>query len=307
MLSYRICLVYALLVMSLTSVVAIYTMDTRSTIFILPHEVIRDQILIKHARITYALASTCKQLYKEYKYPVDDSTIYLYLSDNGKQSIRTNSFIDLFASQKLSFEEGDLSVTMLSLTVFGFDVTKALKFMNALNKNQNLHALSIAIYNEESNGFSDALITCLPQNTTLETLDLMKNRMNEDTLERLADALKVNTTLHSLFIGRNKINNNSAALFADALYKNTTLTMLSMHRNFIGNVGATAFAKALQINTTLLSLDLNDNQIGDEGASALVDAFKKNTSLGYISIDANNVTDAATIKALDRIGDFLED
>jgi Ran GTPase-activating protein (RanGAP) involved in mRNA processing and transport len=57
----------------------------------------------------------------------------------------------------------------------------------------------------------------------------------------LADALKTNSTLTSLRLGGNWINDGGAVALAEALKTNSTLTSLNLNHNGINKDGANRF------------------------------------------------------------------
>ena len=92
-------------------------------------------------------------------------------------------------------------------------------------------------------------------------------------------ALKVNTTLTSLNLEGNDIQDAGAESLAEALKVNRTLTTIRLSINNIEAAGALSLAKALKVNTTLTSIDLQSNSIHDAGAFSLTQAILINPSL----------------------------
>ncbi|CAF1315247.1 unnamed protein product [Adineta steineri] len=133
--------------------------------------------------------------------------------------------------------------------------------------------------------FADAL----RHNTTLTTISLECNDIEDDAAQYLADALQHNTTLTTLKLGSNGIGEVTAQHLADALRHNTTLTTLSLYNERIGNVGAQHLADALRHNTSLTTLNVGGNEIGDVGTQHLADALWHNSTLTTINLASNEI------------------
>ena len=128
------------------------------------------------------------------------------------------------------------------------------------------------------------LAEALKINTTLTTLKLYLNALDDKGVQILVEALKINTTLTTLNIWSNEIGNQGAQALAEALKMNTTLTTLKLHTNQIGDQGAQALAETLKTNTILTTLDLIWNEISDIGAGALVETLKMNNTLTELNL-----------------------
>ena len=83
----------------------------------------------------------------------------------------------------------------------------------------------------------------------------------------------VNRELESLNLGSNRIGDEGMVILCEALKSNSTLKELNLHANNIGPVGAQSLANMLQFNTSLTSLDLSDNGIQYGGAEAVAAAL----------------------------------
>merc|ERR1712216_190038 len=88
-------------------------------------------------------------------------------------------------------------------------------------------------------------------------------------------ALELNTTLTSLSLGRNAIENQGAERLASALERNGTLTSVNLENNYI-TLNAGAFAKAVEYNSNLIELQLANNDIGFDGASRFEAGLDRN-------------------------------
>ena len=88
----------------------------------------------------------------------------------------------------------------------------------------------------------------------------LKIRKQSDGLT-IAQALRSNSTLTTLDLSGNKIEDTGATAIAEALKSNFTLTTLDLHGNEIEDKGAAAIAHALIYNSILTTLSLQYNDV----------------------------------------------
>ncbi|KAG0344125.1 hypothetical protein BG004_004712, partial [Podila humilis] len=103
----------------------------------------------------------------------------------------------------------------------------------------------------------------------------------------IALALAINTTLTTLVLQDNLVQNNAAQALATSLATNNAVTTLNLAHNLITDVGTHALATMLITNTTLMNLNLTDNMIEDEGIRALAGALGTNTTLKKLELGRN--------------------
>tara|TARA_R110002073_G_scaffold130702_4_gene277392 strand:- start:523 stop:1074 length:552 start_codon:yes stop_codon:yes gene_type:complete len=104
----------------------------------------------------------------------------------------------------------------------------------------------------------------------------------------ICDMLKVNTTLKSLDLGNNYLNDNSCQFICDILKTNTTLTHINLENNEFTYRGCTIICDMLKTNTTLTSIDLSNNSFHEEGCKFICDMLKVNTTLTSIDLSNND-------------------
>ena len=109
------------------------------------------------------------------------------------------------------------------------------------------------------------------------------------SLSTLCLALRVNTSLTSLDLSGNLIQDEGANSLSEALRVNTSLTYLQLSQNNICAEGAHSLSEALRVNTSLTSLNLSQNYICAEGAHSLSEALRVNTSLTYLKLSQNSI------------------
>lgn len=149
-------------------------------------------------------------------------------------------------------------------------------------KNTNLQKLDLSNNRISDNGLK-ALLEALKSSRTLKELSLNSIAMSIEGMRTLAQEV-ANSTLLKLYIGGNHIGDDGAQLFAEALKSNRYLTEMQLWRNDIMSSGAKAIAKALKSNSVLQSLDLRMNEIEQEGAMAFSDVLKHDNALQELFI-----------------------
>ena len=160
----------------------------------------------------------------------------------------------------------------------------------ALRVNTSLSSLCLhdnSIDDKRASSLSEALRV----NTSLTSLDLFRNSIGDEGASFLSEALRVHTSLTSLDLGENSIGAEGASSLSEALRVNTSLTSLHLSANSIGAEGASSLSEALRVNTSLTFLDLGENSIGAEGASSLSEALRVNTSLTSLCLPDNSIGD----------------
>ena len=122
-------------------------------------------------------------------------------------------------------------------------------------------------------------------NTTLEHVFLSDCSIGPVGAQHLAQALCVNTSVKTLDLSCNPLDDEEAKALAEMLggngaessgIVNTTLEHVDLSNCRIGPVGAKHLAQALCVNSSVKTLDLSCNPLDDEGAKALADMLGGN-------------------------------
>lgn len=108
--------------------------------------------------------------------------------------------------------------------------------------------------------------------------------VNSITARALAKAMWTNSSLTSLDLSRNNIDDFGGAYIAKLLKRNSSLVKLELDCNGLGSMSCRALAESLAVNTTLKHLSLEANQLtagGKDGGgfSMLTQVLKQNTSI----------------------------
>ena len=116
--------------------------------------------------------------------------------------------------------------------------------------------------------------------------------LNKQQLAALYKALENNSSVESLSLLGNRIGDAEATALAMALTSHRTLRFLNLGHNEIGDVGALALAVI-----SVEKLVLRNNKIGDVGAQALA----KNPHLQYLDLGINNIGDQGAVAFSDSV------
>jgi Ran GTPase-activating protein (RanGAP) involved in mRNA processing and transport len=129
-------------------------------------------------------------------------------------------------------------------------------------------------------------------NTTLQEINLSKNRISDEGVSNLASSLEKNTTITSLDLSDNNITYKGASALAEIIFENTNnLQKLILSKNRISDKGASFLASSLQETNSITSLDLSSNNIGYTGASSLAKMIFLNTALKELHVEDNDLTE----------------
>ena len=131
-----------------------------------------------------------------------------------------------------------------------------------------------------------ALVEWLSSPTSsLEELNLSRNRFNSEATKLIITALRRNCTLRKFNIAGSRI---PTQLLAPLL--GLPLVSLYLFMCFIGPEEARVIAKTLCSNTVLEVLGLSDNPIGDKGAASLAEMLKHSKNLKALNLKITSIT-----------------
>jgi hypothetical protein len=205
------------------------------------------------------------------------------------------------------------SVKSLSLRGGGISSTEANALADALLGNDTLESLGISCYNMA--GAEDAAIvgklwrnhtlkhltisdsasnhvtwfpTVLPENCTLETIDLSENALELNQCRAICESLRGSSCLRELNLYANNIvfDDHGAQALNDLL-ENTPLRMMDVGDNQITTQGIAVLADVLRGNSFLKELRLGTCGISDEGLIQLGEALVENSTLEMIQLEDN--------------------
>jgi len=198
------------------------------------------------------------------------------------------------------------SVKVVDMDIISLTVEELSIFCNMLNY---LEKLSFYCYDLDSNK-ATILAEEIVKSNTLRDLYIVEE--SETIAKAIADNL-LHTSLESLELPRNKIGTDRATAIANAIANSKTLKKLNIASNNIGTTGAIAIANSLKHNHTVKVLDISYNDIGEDGFITISEAITNNHSsnLVYpgmeISSSANNVMHNTSLEILNMSGNSISD
>jgi len=161
---------------------------------------------------------------------------------------------------------------------------------NLLQRNTTLTELSLPFGKIKGRGATDMVESLCKHNTSLKSLNLSSNYLEEEYVERIGECLGMSSHLTRLSYSFCDLEGDVLRVFLNGLLKNTHLCelLLSGH-NFHERNNTKRIADYLNVNTNLTSLVLQDCKIGEEDVANLEDVFINNTSLTSINLSDNKV------------------
>ncbi|NWI43115.1 DRC5 protein, partial [Picathartes gymnocephalus] len=111
---------------------------------------------------------------------------------------------------------------------------------------------------------AQALAQGLAESSTLTSLNLRLNFVEDRGGEAIGHALLTNTSLKFLHLGSNNLSEPTAAVFSQVLAQNTTLTSINFSCNHLGLDGGKQLLEGLANNKTLTELDLRHAEVEQE-------------------------------------------
>lgn len=141
-------------------------------------------------------------------------------------------------------------------------------------------------------------------NTSLTSLDLSCNGIDDPAGAYIARLLKRNSALVNVALGSNHLGPLACRTFGESLRSNSTLKTLSLESNSLtcngrDSSGLRDLAETLRDNETLTSVNLWRCAIGAEAGAALARGMESNHWITFLEIGQNGVamSDQHKIKA----------
>lgn len=125
-----------------------------------------------------------------------------------------------------------------------------------------------------------------------EVVNLHHRGMGSKGAMAISEALRVNTSIRSLNLSDNWLEDAGATHIARVLPANRTLVSLHLGDNRIGHEGARAVCAALA-DSPLCELSLRGNGLDDRAAEPLCDAIRRSTSLAKLDVSYNRLSTRA--------------
>jgi Ran GTPase-activating protein (RanGAP) involved in mRNA processing and transport len=122
-------------------------------------------------------------------------------------------------------------------------------------------------------------------------INLSVRELIDQDMPIIAQRAIIDKKCKSLYLTGNKISNQSLSILSDALYNNLTLVELDLSDNYISDLGVKILMDVLLTNKAILQkLHLGSNNISDQGIQYLSDMLKTNHSLTHLMLNRNHIT-----------------
>ncbi|CAK8987702.1 Dynein regulatory complex subunit 5 (Flagellar-associated protein 155), partial [Durusdinium trenchii] len=134
-----------------------------------------------------------------------------------------------------------------------------------------------------------SLASAIQRTSTLTSLSLPCNLIDDDMARMLMTGLISNCTVTQLNLSHNKITNHGVRLIAKLLGPKSVLTSLDLCDNQIHVEGGRYLSRALRHNSSLMDLNLRLNRLTDEGGRLLIEGLSNNSTLGVLNVGSNSL------------------
>lgn len=214
------------------------------------------------------------------------------------KTLRIYNMIDKYLVNYLldiiSYETLTTLILKNSIDVLGFKLLS-----ERLQSNTSITTLDLScnnlIHEDKSNEGVNHISVLLCRNTTINTLNLSRNFIEEMGGKYLSGALKKNSNLTKLDLAINLLEDQGGQEVLLSLKRNSTLLSLDLSKNNIKNCIPHIF-DSLRVNSTLTNLDLKGNEIGNpQKVTILQNSFKLHPEL---TIDLRNNIDVSVTKVV---------
>ncbi|XP_065917427.1 leucine-rich repeat-containing protein 74B-like isoform X3 [Dysidea avara] len=126
-------------------------------------------------------------------------------------------------------------------------------------------------------------------NQSLEILSLCSNKIGDDGVSMIVDALQGNNTLTQLMMDQCEISVKGATYIAELIRTKSTLDVLALDANNLGDDGITAIAGSLG-KSKIDKLMIEECGITLTGAKALAESLLINKTITLLSLSKNAIT-----------------
>ena len=151
-------------------------------------------------------------------------------------------------------------------------------------KENNHHWVTLS---DSSSYVAQFLLPQLLKIRTITRIDIYYTKVTKDNI--ISSQLSNNTTLKTLWIAGDSINDDGVITLVQSLKYNKSITGLFLYRNpDITSASAQSLAELLLHNNTLKYLSLEDTNIDTNGVLVLVETLKTNKGLRRLYLDTQH-------------------
>jgi len=186
--------------------------------------------------------------------------------------------------------------TLLELDVSNCQIThvELKEIIEGVKANSTLQSLIIS-RNILQDGGVIGLCECLKVNKTLKKLDLTKTYFKKEGGIQIGMGIIQFNTIQQLNISQNLLSEAMEAI-GRYLQDNTSLLDICMSRCDITSVGAKCIAQAIGINTALKVLDISYNQLDDVGIISIANYLKRNNTIQELNLSSTQMSNEGAVQ-----------
>jgi len=200
-----------------------------------------------------------------------------------KRSLTADERIDFTAVAK-RISENDAELVSLLIRSTGQNVVST----SVSSQGTTEDAVTLVMPLHLTGNKFDELEMSLSTNTTIHTIDLKANDVNDDNVKALCRGLKNNESLTNLNLAKNRVTVNSIDMLNKIIVSN--LVTLNLSYNNVGDSGAQKLSTGIVNSKSLKYLFLDSAAIKHYGASFLASAFAVNRSLVTVNLSGNLIS-----------------
>ena len=124
---------------------------------------------------------------------------------------------------------------------------------------------------------------------TKKSIDIYNTKITKDIILLLSHKITNNTSLKTLWISGDSINDDGVIALTQSLIDNKTITTLYLNNNpDITSTSAQSLAELLLYNHTLSDLWLHNTNIDTDGVLVLMESLRTNNTLRTLYLDSKH-------------------
>ena len=170
----------------------------------------------------------------------------------------------------------------LDLSTNGIGQMGAASLAGLLGSSKALQKLDLG-GNKLGNAGVTELMSGLSKNSTLAALSLRDTDMDAGGGEAVARVMRESKSLTTLWLGKNRLGNEGVTALVDALLDakyRTKFATLDLHKNGLTKVGISSVTRLVEESTSLVALALGGSKIQFTETEVLQNAAKENATIG---------------------------
>ena len=160
-------------------------------------------------------------------------------------------------------------------------------FVQAVEDSTTLHSLDVS--NNEISDDGVLFISDFLKINTLCKINLCDYEIRDEGTKKFSEALQVNTTMQVLNMSRNKITDEGANELSKAIQLNKTLQELNISKNWISKEGVMRIVEACTKNRTLHKLVCTHNNLAKSELAAINEYIRKENAVQILDASWNTI------------------